>query len=221
MKDLFPFVGFLGLLLSTLGAGWLQGSLSDRWGPRPSAEIAADSLRRFPPSDVGNWRVRREVPLAPDAAQMLQSPAHIVRVYEHQQTGDSITVMVLLGPPGPIAVHTPEICYSSRDYTVDGERRVYSVKGASGGEHTLWDLALKANNLEGQSLRVLYGWSSGTHWEAARYARFAYGGLPHLYKLQLAIPTSSISKSGDFDPAQDFLANFIPQLQRSLVDASR
>jgi len=221
MKNTFRFVGFFCLLICTLVTGWLQGSFTNRWGPRLDANRAADSLQRASLIEIGNWRLRREAPFAPDVLKMLQCPAHISRVYEHQQTGDLVTLTVIIGPPGPVSVHTPEICYSSRDYTLDGERRKVSVSNSQGVNHTFWDLPLKANSLDGTPLRVLYGWSSGTFWEAAQYPRFSYGGLPHLYKLQMAVSANSVSTSTGFDPARDFLNSFLPQLQPHLVEGSR
>jgi len=219
MKKLLPAISIAVLLVSTIATGWLQGSLANRWGPPPTTNKAADELHRALLPEVGNWRVRHEGEISRDVLEMLQSPASIFRVYEHQQTGDLITLMVVLGPTGPISVHTPEICYSSRDYTLDGERHKIVLKNNQGDDHTLWDLSLKSNR-EGTPLRVLYGWTSGTHWDAAQYARYSYGALPHLYKLQLTVSTSSVARSSDFDPARDFLVNFLPQLGSYLVEAS-
>jgi hypothetical protein len=150
---------------------------------------------------------------------MLQCPAHLSGVYEHRQTGDVLTLAVIVGPPGPVAVHTPEVCYSSREYTITDERQRVSVKGPH-GDHTFWGLPLRANSLDASALRVLYGWSSGTIWEAADHPRFGYSGLPYLYKLQLAV-TDQGKDATDFDPALDFVAEFLVQLQPRLVEASR
>src|SRR5262245_50043300 len=224
MKTTFPVVGFVVLLMCTLGTGWLQGSLSNRWGAPRGANKAADALPRIGLSSAGNWRIRRESPISDDVLKILQCPAHISRVYEHQQTGDVIALTVIMGPPGPVSVHTPDICYVGRDYSVDGDRHRVSVKDAKGADHTFWELALKPNNktsLGVAPLRVLYGWTTGTQWQAADYPRLGYGGFSHLYKLQMSLTTNSASKTTGFDPAQDFLDSFLPQLQPYLVEASR
>jgi hypothetical protein len=203
----------------TVAAGWSQGRLTNRWGPQPDAALAADRLNVPLPQQAGNWRLEREQPFADAVVRVLQCPAHISRVYVHEQTGDFATVAVIVGPHGPVAVHTPEICYSSRDYSIAGPRKEAQIRDAAGESHTLWDLSLKANDLDGNSLRVLYGWSSGTAWEAAKHPRFSYGGLPHLYKLQVAVTVQSDATG--FDPAEDFLTQFVAQLQPRLVEASR
>jgi hypothetical protein len=127
---------------------------------------------------------------------------------------------VIVGQPGPVSVHTPEICYSSRDYTVAGSRTKHEVVAADGRRHTFWKLALDANNVEGMPLEVIYGWTTGTQWEATEHPRYLFGGLSHLYKLQLAAVVSDRRSSTDFDPVQDFLTGFLSQLQPKLVESS-
>jgi hypothetical protein len=152
---------------------------------------------------------------------VLQCPAYITRVYEHQQTGDVVNVAVLLGPPGPISVHTPEVCYSSREFTPDGDRRRTPVTDQAGMEHTLWQLPLKTNDFDASSLRVFYGWTTGSKWGAPEYPRYLFGSLPHLYKLQVAVTDHPASKAINFDAGKDFLECFLPQLQPQMVEAGR
>jgi hypothetical protein len=214
------FIAFVVLLISTVGAGWLHGSFTNRWGLRRDASLAADLLQEASLSTVGNWRLHHDVPFTPDVLKMLQCPAHISRVYEHQQTGDRVIVTVIIGPPGPVSVHTPEICYPSRDYKLNGERRKIAVERPERKTDAFWEVPLRSN-IDGTVVRVIYGWSSGTYWEAARGPRYSYGALPHLYKLQVAVPVNAVAATTDFDPGQDFLKSFLPHLQPSLVEASR
>ena len=211
--------GMALLLVSTLGVGVLHGRLSGRWGLVQTGQLAAEELSAALPAEVGNWRLRHEDQLSPEVVKVLQCPAHISRVYENQQTGDVATVAVLLGPPGPISVHTPEVCYSSRDFTISGERRAVEIATDSGASHTFWELPLKTNSVHAAPLRVLYAWSAGPHWEAANYPRFWYGSLTHLYKLQVAVTSSRPGGSTEYDAGRDFLEGFIDQLQPRLVKA--
>src|SRR5687767_6261065 len=92
-----------------------------------SLQLAADALSRPLPARAGSWVLLTESKLGPEVVKMLRCPAYINRVYAHEQTGDRITVAVLVGPAGPIAVHTPEICYSSHDYKQASLRQMRTI----------------------------------------------------------------------------------------------
>jgi hypothetical protein len=219
MKTL-PLVAWAVLVAATLAAGWAHGRMTNRKGLRAEASLAGERLKPPLPAETGNWRLVSENQFEPDVVRMLQCPAHISRVYEHRQTGDVVTVAVIVGPPGPVSVHTPEICYSSRDYTIMSDRQQIAISDAAGLTHALWELPLKPNDLNGAPLRVVYAWSSGAAWEASRHPRFGFGGLPYLYKIQLAATDHPASEAINFDPVQDFLANFLAQLQPRLMDTA-
>ena len=204
------------LVIATVGSGILLGRASGRWGATASAATAEQLLGRQLPEQAGNWLMRREQVIEPDVLEMMQCKAYISRVYEHVQTGDRVTVAVLVGPAGPISVHTPEICYSAHDFTISKSRMKTAVEDASGTQHEFWEVALKSQNAEGSSQRVLYAWSTGGPWVATDNPRFAFAGAPYLYKIQLAAGAVRKASSDRFDPSQDFLQSFLTQCQTRL-----
>lgn len=206
--------GILGL--ATVISGLLLGQASGRWGPAPAVVTAEQLLGRRLTERAGNWRLRKEQQLEPQVLKMMSCNAYIARVYEHDQTGDLVTVTVLVGPAGPISVHTPEICYSSRDYVVGRNRAKIPVDDVAGRRHEFWDVSLKARDSESSAQRVLYAWSTGNTWNATAHPRFAFAGAPYLYKLQLTARSPVDLKRDDFDPCQDFLRSFLAQCQTRL-----
>ena len=64
-----------------------------------------------------------------DTVEMLECTGNIVRTYENQRTGEVVSVFVIVGPAGPIAVHTPEICYSSQNYKSRDTRQQVAIRG--------------------------------------------------------------------------------------------
>src|SRR5687768_8550568 len=177
MKSLTFAVCSLVLLGSTIGAGWMQQSMSHTWGHPRERERAGDRLLKALPEQMGDWRFDQDVPFTEAVLDMLQKPAHISRVYENMRTGDVVTVAVTVGHPGPIAVHTPEVCYSSRDYQVPAGRTRRDIQTADGQAHSLWSLHLNPRDPGELPIQVMYGWSTGTTWEAAEHPRYSYGGL--------------------------------------------
>ena len=140
-----PVSGVL-LLVGTLWGGWWHGHTANRWGYDAALKVAAERLSRPLGERLGNWRMVGETPMPSDALQMLQCPAHINRTYINEQTGDTVSVFVIVGPSGPIAVHTPEVCYSSQDYSTAEQRSALTIRDRSEREHSLWELMLRPND---------------------------------------------------------------------------
>lgn len=199
----------------------MHGSMTNRWGSHFDSQFAVERLAAPLPERVGEWKLRREPILEEAVIRLLQCPAYISRIYEHEQSGNIVSVAVLLGPPGPISVHTPEICYSSHNFQASRERRLTCIQDAKGNDHTFWEVTMTSSGLENATQRVLYAWSTGSHWKAAEYPRFKYGGVSHLYKLQLATAANGKNESAEESDSTDtFLAEFLAQLSEQLV-ASR
>ena len=136
--------------------------------------------------------------------------------YVNADTGESVKVAVILGPPGPTAVHTPEICYSSREYTIEETRQAENFTAADGNSDSLWKLSLRAHDLQAHRLRVYYGWTTDGRWQADDNPRFSFAGEPFLAKIQIAGRISQTDESSSSDPCLRFLKEFTPQLRKHL-----
>lgn len=219
MKLLTYFVSAAVILLGTLLGGWLQGRMITRWGADELLAAAGKRLDSPLPEQVGGWRFIQETKFEPEVVRMLQCPAHVSRVYVHQQTGDTVSIAVIVGPPGPVAVHTPEVCYSAQDYAITSDRAPLKVVDSSQREHQLWQVSLEPRTATAGPQRVLYAWGTGGPWLASGNPRINHAGEPYLYKIQLAGPT--VQANAEFDPCQDFLRSFLPELQTLLVPTSQ
>jgi len=112
------FLAVMILLVAglTLASGMIHGRLTNRWGP-PTAMLAAAERLKGVPTECGDWRrMEKDLEMDETTINMLELEGWINRTYLHQPTGQTVHVAVLLGPPGRISVHTPEICFSSRDH---------------------------------------------------------------------------------------------------------
>lgn len=203
-----------GLIVSSLLVGVVHGRLTNRWGIQPDMAEAGRRLKSVP-ADFGDWRMSSESKLEDRIAEMLQCEGSLTRVYENTRTGQKVSVFLIVGPSGPVAVHTPEICYSSKDYRITDDR----VKYTFDDQQDLWDLRLKANQAGAPPIRVMYAWTNDGNWDATANPRFAFGGRPLLYKIQLAGPIPS--ESGETDACRDFLAGFLPALRPHLYQAGK
>jgi len=145
-----------------------------------------------------------ESPMDRATIEMLQCAGYVNRRYVNQKTGQSVSLAIIVGPPGPTAVHTPEICFSSRAYEREGERALVRL-GTPAKRDTFWQVDFSARNIMAGKLRVYYAWSRGRHWEAANSPRFEFGAAPMLYKIQLASAIPPYVGDEPVDAGREFL----------------
>lgn len=204
---------------ATVGVGWLHGRLINRWGVDPKLIEAGDRLSHIP-DRVGEWQQTSSRPLAAGDREMLECTGEIVRTYVHQGSGATVNVALLVGPAGPMAVHTPEICYHSRNHTLLAPRARTSVRDVNDTEHELWTLAFRSPDLQARTMRVYYGWSTGGPWRAPDAPRFEFAGRPYLYKIQATCYQLRPSHSLETDELQEFLQYFLPQADTAMMRTS-
>jgi hypothetical protein len=192
----------------TLTGGVLYGSYLQRWDAPAELTASAAELAKFP-REIGRWTAVEDMPIQDFALQMLESAGYVHRRYVNRDSGQSIRLVVIVGPPGPTAVHTPEICFSSRAYDIANERTKMFVESSTGQKHSFWSVDFTTRNAFADGLRVYYAWSRGDSWEAADYPRFELAGGPLLYKIQLATYVSPYLGEDAPDAGRQFLDEFL------------
>jgi hypothetical protein len=203
----------------TVLSGAMQGKMRNRWGPPADTLAVAGKLKNLP-KQFGEWRLRSAGKLDQTAIEQLEPAGYLVHAYENLVTGDQVGVTVLLGPPVPTSVHTPEVCFASRNYKSQGERQRAAIRRAGGPDDELWTLDYKAANIRGDLLRMYYGWSTGDRWTAANDPRFLYVSQPYLYKIQLTCGLPATA-APSYDPCRKFLEDFLPVLRKCMVEPSK
>jgi hypothetical protein len=203
----------------TVLSGVIHGRMRNRWGPSPDMVAAAEKLAQIP-HEFGDWRLQSTEEMNEATLNMLECAGYVVRNYVNRTTGDAVSVSVLLGPPGPIAVHTPEVCFASRNYESRGERKRVTIREAADRDDEFWILDFKLNNLQGDVLRTYYGWNAGERWVAPNDPRFQYAARPYLYKIQLSSRLQVGADSQSDDPCRRFLRAFVPAARTCLIDPS-
>ena len=211
----------LGIILVaavTLLSGWVHGRMTNRWGYPEDTQAAAKKLDEVP-TRFGNWQLESSEAMSENTIRMLDCVGYFVREYVNLQTGDAVKAALILALPEPLTLHTPEVCFSSREYTVTQKRQRVTVQNPDGADDEFWALTFRSNRLEGDMLRVCYGWSTGGRWSAPQQSRFTFK-QPYLYKIQLAahVPLGADLETADI--CRDFLQDFIPVVEPYLVQPS-
>ncbi len=209
-KNLASSLALATVLTLTVMSGLVHGYLDARWTGGADIDAIAAQLPNLP-EQVGPWVRVTDHTLTPSTQKQLRCYGYLNREYWNPQTGDRITVAVLFGPRGPIAVHTPEICYSSAGTQPLGSRVVESIETEGQTDH-LWHIQFSRGNEPAANLDVWYAWSDGGPWVAGEYPRF--WPTDRLYKIQLA---GTPSASGSELPCRDFLTYFLPAVRTALA----
>ncbi len=228
MKPLTFYMGIALVMAMTVAGGVLQGRIRNRWGPSETMQAAAQELGKVPNSFGGaqndRWQLKATETtdkLPDDVIEMLECTGYISRCYENRRTGETVNVFVLIGPAGPIASHTPDICFSSQNYTSRDMHRPVAIPTAAEQDDELWALSFKTKNVREDLLRVYYGWTTSGRWSATSNPRYAFVGSPYLYKIQVESQMPADSNVKSTDTCREFLKDFLPVLRKHLIPSSR
>ncbi|MGB0597084.1 MAG: exosortase-associated EpsI family protein [Rubripirellula sp.] len=200
-----PLAIVLGL---TLTSGIVHGVLDGRWSI-PENLIATGAELQQIPDQFGEWELQEKRELREGAVKLLRCYGSLVRVYKSQSSDAVVNVAVVYGPRGPIAVHTPEICYDSvGTEQVGATKREVIVTAAE--RHGFWSVQFAKEPSPDPNLEVWYAWSDGGNWKDSDYPRFWM--TENLYKIQVAGPVSD----GNSRAIASFLEDFLPELQERI-----
>lgn len=199
-------------LFLTLGSGYLPGALGRLRGG-DSMAAAVEQLKDTP-QEFGAWQMQAELSLEPQLVEMLQCAGSVYRSYRNRETGDTVTLTLLVGPPGPTVVHTPEICFSSQGFHVESSpvRRKIDLPGHATA--AFWEATFEPDQPDPAGPQRLTAWhalSDGGAWLAPDYPRLVFATRPFLMKMQLA----SLASPESGDPCRAFLEAFLPELKRA------
>jgi hypothetical protein len=205
---------------ATLLSGIIQGRMSRRWGGLPELQELGGKLKDLP-TEIGPWRMQASRSLAPAAVSVLECAGYVSRQYENRQTGEVVSMAVILGPAGPISVHTPDVCYAGQDYNIHHPPVKTTLSPEERHSDELWRTTLHSKALGTGYLRVYYGWSTGGRWSAPSDARLAFAGQRYLYKLQVADGLLSPVDENASAPCSNFLKELLPVLKQYLVEPAK
>jgi hypothetical protein len=209
-KTPIRFAAYAGAALAiTVATGLVYGKWTQRWGPTPSLTKAAERVDQLP-KQLGPWGMTAEYAVPDLVIETLQSAAHVHRTYANSETGEIVHVALIVGPSGPTSVHTPEICFSSKAYSIQEPREERLFDPApEGGVNSLWSLLFRSPQVGAGVLLVYYGWSTGGAWTASNSPRFEFGGRPLLYKIQISAELGPVEVSKKSDSCQRFFESLL------------
>jgi len=215
-------IRFLLLLLCcavVVGSGLIHGHWSGRWH---STRALDEALVRVPevPLTVGDWQ-GEDVPVEPQPYAQAGAHAYWMRRYHNAKTGDAVSVILMCGPSGRLAVHTPDVCYQGAGYELVGQTKKITVAlGGTGAAEFRTGAFSKDKNPAGSQLRLYWAWSAAGPWQAPDLPRIPFRGEPVLFKLYLIRQFTPGAEAPDSGPAVALLQQLLPELNKTLFSDS-
>ena len=193
-------------------SGLAHGLWVGRWQPSSAIEQAVAALDRLP-REVGDW-TGKDVEADPKTFEKAGAARAVVRAYEHKATGRVVSLMLVCGGPGRIAVHTPDICYAGAGYKMAGPavRQTVAAEAAEGGAE-FWTGRFAKPGAAGGDLRIFWGWRApGGAWAAPDNPRWTFAGAGALFKMYLVRETAAPDEKLEEDPALALFRELLPHL---------
>jgi hypothetical protein len=199
--------------------GIAEGLWTNRLFPSEDLERAASRVSRVPRT-VGDWEgTDQEL----DARQVARAEmtAYVSRRYVNSRTGAAVNMLLVCGRPGPTSLHSPDICYAGAGYQAAGPPvRKPIARKAEDPLGDFWVGQFRKAGPVPEALQIFWAWNGAGTWQAADRPRFQFAHHAALYKLYVVRQLPRADEPAAEDPAADFLAHFLPELQRALFDVA-
>ncbi len=213
MKRLPVILAFVMVLSSGLVQAWWKDNA------RKSRNLAEAVARvQLVPWEIGPWKGK---PLEMDAKEFTQAGAEGFWMRQYVHRSKSVTVLLMCGRAGRMAVHTPEFCYQGLGYqTVAAPVRqdIPSRPGREGDQ--FWTARFTKQFGMAGDLRLFWGWNAGAGWQAPSSPRWEYRGVSFLYKLYLVNDTNA-GQRVENEAGFAFLKQLLPELEKTLFPGPR
>jgi hypothetical protein len=202
----------VGLIILTALPAIVQGVLTRRWQGAADISGAAARVEAFP-AQFGDWQQQGEEQVPEEALRELQCAGYFSRHYVNQRLGRDVTVLLMVGPAGPLIRHPPEICYGNQANELLAKPAEIELQTSDAVKHKFRLLSYDNPRAASGQFSVCYGWSVDGAWNVPAYPRVDYGAAPMLFKMQV-LTTDAVPKDGGLPPATDqFLSDFLPLLR--------
>jgi exosortase/archaeosortase family protein len=220
LRDRFAHAGFLVLAIGIVAATTvMHGMRTDRWsGPRDFRPLIArlDQI----PMTIGDWEGRPEE-IDSRAILAAEIEGYSLRHYENSRTGRSVSVLVVCGRPGPISVHTPDLCYASVGYQMaqaKPARCAFPADSQRAPAELLTAEFEKKLTFPPERLRIYWSWNATGTWRVPERPRLTFAPERFLYKLYVIHRTAEGLEPAEEVLFTDFLEQLLPEVEKALFE---
>ncbi|QDU42790.1 hypothetical protein Mal52_12580 [Symmachiella dynata] len=173
--------------LVTVASAQLQPGHLYQQAPAEILEKESQRLENFPVA-FGNWDAQAEGDPLPEGVQTeLGLENYLSRVYRNRETNQQVALLIMVGSPGRLVRHPPDICYSNRGSRTFSTGKIL-IEDADATDNFRSLAYVGDDSLEtSDEFVVAYGHTADTQWDVPRFPRFTYGSESFLYKMQVLV----------------------------------
>jgi hypothetical protein len=199
--------------------GVVHGLWTDRWVVCKEPGAAAASLSRLPMT-IGNWEGQAIDFKSSRSGQ--RQISGIMRRYANRLDGTTVSILLVCGRPGPVSVHTPDVCYDGAGYDLAAPPVRYLAQTESAMPPAeFWAASFqKQQSAVPTQLRILWSWNATGAWQAPDNPRLAFARLPVLYKLYVIRETTAADEHREEDRCNDFVRRLLIEFKKSIYPDS-
>jgi hypothetical protein len=148
------------------------------------------------PLKLGPWQ-GEELAIDPDEVAQARLAGFCWRRYRHTVSGEVISVLLVCGRPGPISVHTPDVCYRGAGYSVSAAPKRTTFRPPNSPAGQFWTARFhKSPSAAPDNLNIAWSWNATGTWEAADNPRLSFA--PHDVLVKLYVVADEAVAPGPF-----------------------
>jgi Protein of unknown function (DUF3485) len=218
MSRTLPYIVAMTLIL---GSGLVAGVRANRWRDQTALTNASAKLENIP-LQIGDWK-GEPGELSPRIIEQSEVSGYLLRRYHNRRTNANVSIFLGCGRPGPVSVHSPEVCYVGGGYEILGATKRFPVPSISDGA----DGALVVTNFRnppsqiGGYLRIFWAMTTEGEWDVPQNPRLTFATAPVLYKLYVYRNIANPDEPRESDPCVDLIRQLLPELNKALFPDSR
>jgi hypothetical protein len=217
MQSMSRYQPVLVAMVLVVLSGIVHGFWTDRWAVSQAPAEAAARLEQVPMT-AGDWQAQG----LPVNSRMTEAiSGQMYRRYVNRTTGNVVTVALISGLPGPVSIHTPDVCYKAGGYDVGTAAHYHHpAQGAAPAADFLTSDMHKNQATGPLHQRIFWSWTSTGDWKVPDNPRYEFAGKPVLFKLYVIREMNAPNEPLEDDPCIDLMRRLLPQLQQSVFSRS-
>jgi hypothetical protein len=197
----------------------VHGWRTDRWSLSNEPGASAAKLDGLP-KKLGDWEWQgKEEEMGSEELGLAEIAGYKLRTYSHP-SGRVAQVLVTCGRPGPISVHTPDVCMRGAGFEPGSETRksLKLKEGLRDAELMVARFERETGPAMAQRLRIFWAWSADGNWSTPENPRLTFARYPALFKLYVTCDLPPPDEKNDV--YLDLISRLLNDLHDRLAPAS-